>query len=247
MSIISGCNKKLKNEIRIPFNRPSFVGNEIRYIKEALLTGKISGDGTFTNKCHVLMEKRFNAEKVLLTTSCTHALEMAAILLDIKPGDEIIMPSYTFVSTVNAFMLRGAVPVFVDIRQDTLNIDETRIEEKITPRTKAIVPVHYAGIGCEMNVIMDIAKRHNLFVVEDAAQGIDAKYNDKYLGTIGDLGAYSFHETKNCTSGEGGALVINNDSFEKRAEIIREKGTNRSEFFIATMRIRTTTLQKPIF
>lgn len=207
------------------------MGNELRYIKEAVNSGKVSGDGVFTDKCHKLMENRLGAKKVLLTTSCTHALEMAVILLDLKPGDEVIVPSYTFVSTVNAFVLRGAVPVFVDIREDTLNIDETKIERKITPRTKVIFVVHYGGIGCEMDVITRIAKRHNLSVLEDAAQGLDAKYKDRYLGTIGDMGAYSFHETKNCICGEGGAIVLNDERFINRAEIIREKGTNRSQFF----------------
>ncbi len=217
--------------LKIPFNRPFIVGQELYYIAQSVLSGHIAGDGIFTKKCHALMEERFNAGKVLLTTSCTAALEMAAILYETGPGDEVIMPSFTFVSTANAFYSRGARPVFVDIRPDTLNIDETRIEEAITGRTKAIVPVHYAGVGCEMDVIMDIARRNNLFVVEDAAQGVNARYKDRYLGTIGDLGAYSFHETKNVICGEGGALVINNENFIERAEIIREKGTDRSRFF----------------
>ena len=218
-------------EIKIPFNKPSFTGKELEYIKEAVLSGKISGDGIYTEKCHKSLERKFNARKVLLTTSCTHALEMASILLDLKAGDEVIVPSYTFVSTVNAFMLRGAKPVFVDIRLDTKNIDENFIEEKITKNTKAIFPVHYAGISCDMDTIMDIARRHNIYVVEDAAQGVNAKYGNKYLGTIGTFGCYSFHETKNFICGEGGALVINNERFLERAEIIREKGTNRSKFF----------------
>lgn len=217
--------------MNIPFNKPCLTGKELRYIKDAVNSGKISGDGFFTEKCHKLLEGRFSAKKILLTTSCTDALEMAAILINLCSGDEVIVPSYTFVSTVNAFVLRGAVPVFVDIREDTLNIDENKIEDKITPKTKAIFPVHYAGIGCEMDSIMKIAKKHRLSVIEDAAQGIDAKYKGKYLGTIGDIGAYSFHETKNYICGEGGAIVLNDERFIKRAEIIREKGTNRSQFF----------------
>ena len=215
----------------ISFNKSFLAGNELKYIEQAVLSGQIKGDGPFTNKCNKWMEQKFNAEKVLLTTSCTSALEMSAILCNIEPGDEVIMPSYTFVSTANAFVIRGAKPVFVDIRPDTLNIDETKIEAAITPKTKAIVPVHYAGVGCEMDTIMRIAKKHNLFVIEDAAQGVMAKYKNKYLGTIGDLGTYSFHETKNYSSGEGGAIVINNPKMIERAEIIREKGTNRSKFF----------------
>lgn len=195
-------------------------------------SSKISGDGEFTKRCHLWFEKKLQCKKALLTTSCTHALEMAAILLDIQEGDEVIMSSYTFVSTANAFVLRGAKIVFVDIRSDTMNIDETKIEQAITDKTKAIVPVHYAGVGCEMDTIMDIANRHNLFVVEDAAQGMMSSYKGKPLGTIGHLGAYSFHETKNYTSaGEGGLLIINDEKFKERAEIIREKGTNRSLFF----------------
>jgi dTDP-4-amino-4,6-dideoxygalactose transaminase len=216
---------------KIPFNKPYLTGNEFKYIEDAISNMHISGDGKYTKLCNSLMEEKFSARKVLLTTSCTHALEMAAILLDIKEGDEVIMPSFTFVSTANAFILRGAKPVFVDIRPDTKNMDENLIEEKITNKTKAIVPVHYAGVSCEMDKIMEIAKKHNLFVVEDAAQGVNAKYKGKYLGTIGDLGCYSFHETKNVICGEGGALVINNEKFIERAEIIREKGTNRSKFF----------------
>lgn len=195
-------------------------------------SGKISGDGEFTKRCHKWFEDKLQCKKALLTTSCTHALEMAAMLLDIKEGDEVIMPSYTFVSTANAFVLRGAKIVFVDIRPDTMNIDETKIEQAITEKTKAIVPVHYAGVGCEMDTIMEIASRHYLFVVEDAAQGMMSSYKGKPLGTIGHLGTFSFHETKNYTSaGEGGLLIINDERFIERAEIIREKGTNRSKFF----------------
>lgn len=216
---------------RISFNKSFLAGNELKYIEQAVLSGQIKGDGPFTKKCDEWMEQKFNAKKILLTTSCTSALEMSAILCGIEPGDEIIMPSYTFVSTANAFVIRGAKPVFIDIRSDTLNLDETKIEAAITKKTKAIIPVHYAGVGCEMDTIMKIAQKHNLFVIEDAAQGVMAKYNNKYLGTIGDLGAYSFHETKNYSSGEGGAIVINNPDMIERAEIIREKGTNRSKFF----------------
>ncbi len=216
----------------IPFNKPPLTGNEEKYVIESMKSSKISGDGEFTKKCHKWFEEKLECKKVLLTTSCTHALEMAAILLDIKEGDEVIMPSYTFVSTANAFVLRGAKIVFVDIRPDTMNIDETKIEEAITSKTKVIVPVHYAGVACEMDTIMDIATRYNLFVVEDAAQGMMSSYKGKALGTIGHLGAFSFHETKNYTSaGEGGLLIINDDRFVQRAEIIREKGTNRSLFF----------------
>ena len=216
----------------IPFNKPPYTGNEEKYVIESMKSSKISGDGDFTKKCHKWFEEKLKCKKVLLTTSCTHALEMAAILLDIKEGDEVIMPSYTFVSTANAFVLRGAKIVFVDIRPDTMNIDETKIEEAITSKTKVIVPVHYAGVACEMDTIMDIAKRYNLFVVEDAAQGMMSTYKGKALGTIGHLGAFSFHETKNYTSaGEGGLLIINDENFVQRAEIIREKGTNRSLFF----------------
>ena len=216
----------------IPFNKPPYTGNEEKYVIESMKSSKISGDGEFTKKCHKWFEEKLQCKKALLTTSCTHALEMAAILLDIKEGDEVIMPSYTFVSTANAFVLRGAKIVFVDIRPDTMNIDETKIEEAITSKTKVIVPVHYAGVACEMDTIMDIAKRYNLFVVEDAAQGMMSTYKGKALGTIGHLGAFSFHETKNYTSaGEGGLLIINDEKFVQRAEIIREKGTNRSLFF----------------
>ena len=216
---------------RIPFNKPFLAGKELYYIAQAVLTGHIAGDGLFTKRCQTLMEENFGARKVLLTNSCTAALEMAAILCEVGPGDEVILPSFTFVSTANAFYLRGAKLIFVDVQQDTLNIDVTQVEDAITNHTKVIVPVHYAGIGCEMNVIMDIADRNNLYVVEDAAQGVNAKYRDKYLGTIGDIGAYSFHETKNYISGEGGAIVLNNENLIERAEIIREKGTNRSKFF----------------
>jgi len=216
---------------KISFNKPFIVGKELYYIAQAVQSGHLSGDGMFTKKCNAWLSEHMKTPQVLLTHSCTAALEMAAMLCDIQPGDEFIVPSYTFVSTVNAFVLRGGVPVFVDIRPDTMNIDETKIESAITPKTKVIVPVHYAGVACEMDVIMDIAKRHNLLVVEDAAQGVDAYYHGKALGTIGDMGCFSFHETKNFISGEGGAIAINNPAFKERAEIIREKGTNRSQFF----------------
>jgi dTDP-4-amino-4,6-dideoxygalactose transaminase len=216
----------------ILFNKPPLTGNEQQYVLQAMQSNKISGDGYFGKKCQVWFEEKLGCPKTLLTPSCTAALEMAAILLDIQPGDEVIMPSYTFVSTANAFVLRGAKIVFVDIRPDTMNIDETKIEAAITAKTKAIVPVHYAGVGCEMDAIMDIAQRHDLFVVEDAAQGMMSTYKGKALGTVGHLGAYSFHETKNYTSGgEGGLLLINDERFLQRAEVIREKGTNRSQFF----------------
>lgn len=216
---------------RIPFNWPHMTGKELYYIAEAHFNGSLAGDGPFTQRCHTWLEDRSGCKKALLTHSCTAALEMAAILLDIEPGDEIIMPSYTFVSTANAFVLRGGVPVFVDIREDTLNLDERLIEAAITPRTRAIVVVHYAGVSCEMDTIMAIAQRHQLNVVEDAAQGVMASYKGRALGSIGDLGAYSFHETKNVISGEGGALLVNNPQLASRAEIIREKGTDRSRFF----------------
>lgn len=216
----------------INFNVPPYVGKELEYIKQAVEEDrKICGDGKFTKICNKFMEEKFNAKKVLLTTSCTHALEMAAILAGIKEGDEVIMPSYTFVSTADAFVLRGAKVVFVDIRPDTMNINEDLIEAAITNNTKAIVPVHYAGVSCNMEKIMDIANKNNLIVIEDAAQGVNATYNGKALGTIGHFGCYSFHETKNYSMGEGGALVINDDKYIERAEIIREKGTNRSKFF----------------
>ncbi|MCA1010720.1 dTDP-4-amino-4,6-dideoxygalactose transaminase [Halobacillus halophilus] len=215
----------------IPFNQPPVLGNEIDYIQEAIKSNKkLSGDGPITQKCQKWFEDNFKIPKSLLTTSCTHALEMAALLINIKPGDEVIAPSYTFVSTVNAFALRGAKIVFVDIRPDTLNIDENLIENAITPNTKAIVPVHYAGVACEMDVIMNIASKYNLYVIEDAAQGVMSTYKGKPLGTIGDLGCFSFHDTKNYSMGEGGALLIRNEKLLERAEIIREKGTNRSKF-----------------
>jgi dTDP-4-amino-4,6-dideoxygalactose transaminase len=217
--------------MKIPFNKPYMTGNELAYIREAHANGVLAGDGPFTKKCQEWIEAKTGCAKALLTHSCTAALEMAAILADIQPGDEVIMPSYTFVSTANAFVLRGGVPVFVDIRPDTLNIDETLIEAAITSRTKAIVPVHYAGVACEMDAIMSIAKKHGLLVIEDAAQGIMSTYKGRALGSIGHLGCYSFHETKNVISGEGGALLVNNPEFAERAEHIREKGTNRSQFF----------------
>ena len=214
----------------IPFNVPLHVEKEFTYIQQAIANKKISGDGEFTKKCNKWIEVNFKTKKALLTTSCTHALEMAAMLLDIQEGDEVIMPSYTFVSTANAFVLRGAKIVFVDIRPDTMNIDETKIESAITHRTKAIVPVHYAGVACEMDTIMALANQYGLFVVEDAAQGVMSTYKGRALGAIGHLGTYSFHETKNYTCGEGGALLINDERFLDRAEIIREKGTDRSCF-----------------
>ena len=215
----------------IPFNKPFMTGRELWYISQAHNHGHLSGDGSFTKKCHGWLEQQTGAKRALLTHSCTAALEMAALLAEVKEGDEVIMPSYTFVSTANAFVMRGAVPVFVDIRADTLNIDETKIEAAITPRTKVILPVHYAGVACEMDTIMDIAARHKLIVIEDAAQGIMSTYKGRALGTIGHMGAYSFHETKNIIAGEGGALLVNDPVFAERAEIIREKGTNRSQFF----------------
>lgn len=218
-------------QIRIPFNKPYMTGRELWYIAQAHTNGHLAGDGMFTKKCHAWLEARTGAHRALLTHSCTAALDMAAILADIQPGDEVIMPSFTFVSTANAFVLRGGVPVFVDIRPDTLNIDESKIETAITPRTKAIVAVHYAGVACEMDVIMDIARRHRILVIEDAAQGIMAAYKGKPLGAIGHLGTYSFHETKNIISGEGGALLVNDERFAGRAEIVREKGTNRGQYF----------------
>lgn len=216
----------------IDFNVPPFIGKELEYVSEAIKNNrKISGDGEFTKKCSKLLEKMFKSNKILFTTSCTHALEMAAILIDTKPGDEIIMPSYTFVSTANAFVMRGAKIIFVDIKEDTMNINEDLIEDAITEKTKAIVPVHYAGVACNMDKIMEIANKYNLFVIEDAAQGVMSKYKGKALGTIGHFGCYSFHETKNYSMGEGGALSINDPKFIERAEIIREKGTDRSRFF----------------
>lgn len=215
----------------LPFNIPPHVGTEEKYISEAIANHKICGDGQFTKKCSEWLEDQTNTAKALLTTSCTHATEMAALLAEIRPGDEVIMPSYTFVSTANAFVLRGARIVFVDIRPDTMNIDENLIEQAITKKTKAIVPVHYAGVSCEMDTIMEAAKKYHLFVIEDAAQGIMSTYKGKHLGTIGDFGCYSFHETKNFSMGEGGALLIRDEEYIERAEIIREKGTNRSKFY----------------
>ncbi|SDH61857.1 dTDP-4-amino-4,6-dideoxygalactose transaminase [Pseudobutyrivibrio sp. 49] len=215
----------------IPFNVPPVVGTEEKYIKDAIAKHKICGDGEYTKKCNAWLEEKTGSPKVLLTTSCTHATEMAALLCDIQPGDEVIMPSFTFVSTADAFVLRGAKVVFVDIRPDTMNIDENKIEAAITDKTKAIVPVHYAGVACEMDKIMDIARRHNLWVVEDAAQGVMSTYKGKALGTIGDFGCFSFHETKNYSMGEGGAILIKNQDMMEPAEIIREKGTNRAKFF----------------
>lgn len=217
--------------IKIPFNRPCLIGNEFNYIADALKAGHASGDGGYTKRCHALLEQTLGVPKVLLTTSCTHALEMAALLLNIQTDDEVIVPSFTFVTTINAFVLRGARPVFIDIRPDTLNLDETQLERLITSRTKAIVPVHYAGVGCEMDAILEIAGRYGVAVVEDNAHGLFGKYKGKYLGTFGCLATQSFHETKNFTCGEGGALLINDERYIERAEIIREKGTNRARFF----------------
>jgi dTDP-4-amino-4,6-dideoxygalactose transaminase len=216
---------------QIPFNRPCLTGNEQRYMAEAIANGHASGDGPFTKACHTLLEEALCVTKALLTTSCTHALEMAALLLDIQPGDEVIVPSFTFVSCVNAFIMRGACPVFIDIRPDTLNLDESLLEKRITPQTKAIVAVHYAGVGCEMNSILEVAARHGITVVEDNAHGLFGKYREKHLGTFAPLATQSFHETKNFTCGEGGALLINDPLYIERAEIIREKGTNRSRYF----------------
>lgn len=215
----------------INFNIPPFVGTELNYVKQAIDAHKICGDGQFTKKCNAWLEQRFGAQKVLLTTSGTTALDMAALLCDLQPGDEVILPSFTFSSTATAFVLAGATLVFVDVRPDTMNIDENKIEAAITDKTKVIVPVHYAGVACEMDTIMAIAKKYNLKVVEDAAQGVMSTYKGKALGTIGDFGCYSFHETKNYSMGEGGALVINDPAYNERAEILREKGTNRSKFF----------------
>ena len=219
------------NEYDIPFNKPSLTGDELNYLTQAIEKYHISGDGIFTSKCHQWLEKHFNIPKALLTTSCTHALEMTAFLLNVKPGDEVIIPSFTFVSTVNAYVNRGATPIFIDIRPDTLNLDEELLERLISPRTKAILPVHYAGVGCEMDAILDIAQEHYIPVVEDNAHGLFGKYKGRYLGTFGCLATQSFHETKNITCGEGGALLINDPHFIERAEILREKGTNRSRFF----------------
>jgi dTDP-4-amino-4,6-dideoxygalactose transaminase len=216
---------------KIPFNKPFATGKELDYLQQAIANGHLSGNGEFTKKCHAWLESKIGCHKSLLTHSCTAALEMAAILADIQPGDEVIMPSYTFVSTANAFVLRGGVPVFVDIRADTLNLDESKIEAAITPKTKAIVPVHYAGVGCEMEKIREIAQHYHLLVIEDAAQGVMSSYRGQPLGSLGHLAAVSFHETKNVISGEGGALLINSPELMERAEIIWEKGTNRSQFF----------------
>jgi dTDP-4-amino-4,6-dideoxygalactose transaminase len=223
--------ENITQNITIPFNRPCFTGNELKYIGEAVTRGQISGDGYFTKQCHRYLEDALGVHKALLTTSCTHALEMSALLLDIQAGDEVICPSFTFVSTINAFVLRGAQPVFVDVRSDTLNLDETLLEAAITPRTKAILVVHYGGIGCEMDAIMEIANRRRIPVVEDNAHGLFGKYKGQNLGTIGAMATQSFHETKNFHCGEGGALLINDEQYVERAEIIREKGTNRSRFF----------------
>lgn len=219
------------DEKMINFNVPPFTGKETEYIMEAVKAQKICGDGQFTKKCNAWLEEKTGTKKALLTTSCTHATELAALLADVKAGDEVIMPSYTFVSTADAFVLRGAVPVFVDIRPDTMNIDEKKIEAAITDKTVGIVPVHYAGISCEMDTIMDIAKRHNLWVIEDAAQGIMSTYKGKALGTFGEFGCFSFHETKNYSMGEGGAILIRDEKYIEDAEILREKGTNRSKFY----------------
>lgn len=216
---------------RIPFNRAGLTGREVEYMLDAVRGGHISGDGAYTRKCQAELERVTGAARVLLTTSCTHALEMAAMLLDLKPGDEVIMPTFTFVSTANAFVLRGAKPVFADIREDTLNLDETRVEPLITRRTRAIVPVHYGGVGCEMNALVRIGRRHRLRIVEDNAHGFMGTYRGRPLGTFGDLATLSFHETKNFTCGEGGALILNNPAFVERAEILREKGTDRARFF----------------
>ncbi len=219
------------SRMRIPFNRPMPIGNEMAYMAQALQSGHVSGDGAFTKKVHALLEEALGVPKVLLTSSCTHALEMTALLLELTPGDEVIVPSFTFVSTVNAYVLRGAKPVFADIRPDTLNIDERRLAPLITPRTKAIVVVHYAGVGCEMDAILEIAAQHNIPVIEDNAHGLFGKYRGQYLGTFGCMATQSFHETKNFQCGEGGALLLNDARYSERAEIIREKGTNRSQFF----------------
>ena len=220
-----------KTFLHIPFNRPFFSGKEFEFIREAIDNRHLSGDGMFTRRCHALLESNLGVPKTLLTTSCTHALEMAALLLDIKPGDEVIIPSFTFVSTVNAFALRGAHPAFIDIRPDTLNLDETLLEPLITPRTRAIVVVHYAGVGGEMDTIMEVAQRHNISVIEDNAHGLFGRYKGRHLGTFGCMATQSFHETKNFSCGEGGALLINDPRYIERAEVIREKGTNRSRFF----------------
>ncbi len=221
----------MSSSTRIPFNRPFIIGRELEYISQAVGSGHLAGDGAFTRKCQDWMEQRYGSGKVLLTHSCTASLEMAAILADIGPGDQVVMPSFTFVSTANAFAMRGATPLWCDIREDTLNLDETRLEEVVTPGTRAIVPVHYAGVGCEMDSIMGVAEKHGLFVIEDAAQAVNASYKGRWLGAIGHFGCYSFHETKGMISGEGGALLVNDPRFIERAEIVREKGTNRTSFF----------------
>lgn len=223
--------KPPKPEYRIPFNRPSFEGNELAYIGEAIANGHISGDGPFTMRCQSYLEEALRVQRALLTTSCTDALEMVALLLDLKPGDEVIVPSFTFVSTANAFVMHGARPVFVDVRPDTLNLDEQLVERTVTPRTRAIVPVHYAGIGCEMDALQRIAMLHQLVIVEDNAHGLFGRYQERPLGSFGAFATQSFHETKNFTCGEGGALLINDERYVERAEIIREKGTDRSRFF----------------
>ena len=215
----------------IPFNRPTIVGKELHYISQSIHNGSSTGNGSFTKKCHDFLEQALGATKILLTTSCTDALEMSALLLNIQPGDEVIVPSFTFVTTANAFVLRGAKPVFIDIHPDTLNLDETQLEQLISPRTKAIIPVHYAGVGCEMDAISEIAKKHDMPIVEDNAHGLFGKYKGKFLGTFGTFATQSFHETKNFSCGEGGAIVINDPAYIERAEIVREKGTNRSRFF----------------
>ena len=215
----------------IPYNKPAVVGDEMAYMQDAVARGRISGDGEYSKRCHALLREMLGAAKVLLTTNCTHALDMTGLLLDLKPGDEVILPSFTFVSTANAYALRGARPVFADIRPDTLNLDEARLESLVTPRTRAIVPVHYAGVGCEMDAILDIARRHDLEVIEDNAHGLLGTWRGRLLGSFGSMSTLSFHETKNFTCGEGGALVINGERFAERAEIVREKGTNRAKFF----------------
>ncbi len=221
----------MNEAIKIPFNKPTLIGRELFYISQVILSGRSAGDAGFTRRCHTLLEEALGVPGVLLTTSCTDALEMAALLLQIEPGDEVIVPSFTFVSTVNAFVLRGARPVFIDVRKDTLNLDESLLEAAITPRTKAIVPVHYAGVGCEMDVIGKVASRNGIPVVEDNAHGLFGKYRGRFLGTFGTFAAQSFHETKNFICGEGGAILINDPGYLERAEIVREKGTNRSRFF----------------
>jgi dTDP-4-amino-4,6-dideoxygalactose transaminase len=230
-----GAAAGISPEIEIPFNRPSLVGEELRYMREAIAAGRIAGDGGFTRRCQALLERELGAPRVLLTTSCTHALEMCALLLDLAPGDEVIVPSFTFVSTVNAFALRGARPVFADIRPDTLNLDESRLPELIGPRTRAIVPVHYAGVGCDMEAILALAGRHGIAVVEDNAHGLFGRRGGRQLGTLGCLATLSFHETKNVTCGEGGALIVNDPRYIERAEIVWQKGTNRSQFFRGTV------------